>query len=66
LEEARAGVPARLREVGAVVAAEPGEETDQGTTGDRSVLQGAAAHYVHGGRVWSAPWADPEAVVGPQ
>jgi hypothetical protein len=60
---------AELREVGALVAAEPvpgGAAPGQGTQGDRSVLQGAAVHYVHGGRVWSAPWEAPEDAFGPQ
>ena len=37
-----------------------------GTWGDRSVIQGDAVHYVHGQRVWSAPWDDPASSVGPE
>jgi hypothetical protein len=36
-----------------------------GTNGDRSRLQGEAVHYVHGGRISSAPWDSPENVLGP-
>ena len=67
--EARERAIAQLREVGAVIAAEAGEgatSSGQYTGGDRSVLQGAAVHYVHGGHVWSAPWDAPEDTVGPQ
>lgn len=60
--------PAGLRARGAVVAADldrPGY--DDGYYGeDRAVLQGEAVHYLHGNGVWSAPWADPGAAVGPQ
>ncbi len=33
---------------------------------DRGVIQETALHYVHGDRVWSAPWADPTQATGPQ
>lgn len=36
------------------------------TSGDRSVIQGSAVHYVHEKEVWSAPWDDPEDTIGPQ
>jgi hypothetical protein len=58
VEEASPVAAAQLREVGAVIVAEAGEGTtssSQYTTEDRSVIQGAAVHYVHGGDVWSAP-----------
>ena len=66
VEEDTAG--AELREVGAVIAEAAGEARSarQQTTGDRSVIQGSAVHYVHGGAVWSAPWDAPEEAVGPQ
>jgi hypothetical protein len=69
VEEANSAANAQLREVGAVIAAEVGEgvpSADQYTRGDRSVIQGAAVHYVHRGNVWSAPWDAPEEAVGPQ
>ncbi len=69
VEEASSGAAAQLREVGAVIAAEAGEgatSSGQYTGGDRSVIQGAAVHYVHGRQVWSAPWDAPEEAVGPQ
>ena len=69
VEEASSAAAAQLREVGAVIAAEAGEgatSSGQNTSGDRSVIQGAAVHYVHGGYVWSAPWDDPEEAMGPQ
>ncbi len=68
VEEASSAA-AQLREVGAVIAAEAGEgatSSGQYTGGDRSVIQGAAVHYVHGRQVWSAPWDAPEEAVGPQ
>ncbi|CAK0771828.1 conserved hypothetical protein [Gammaproteobacteria bacterium] len=34
---------------------------------DRAVLLGDSAHYLHNGKVWSAPWMEPEsALIGPQ
>lgn len=69
VEEAGSAAAARLREVGALIAAEPSDPaptSGQSSFGDRSVIQGAAAHYVHGGRVWSAPWDAPEKAVGPE
>ena len=63
---------ARLQLVGEIVAEEADVESPwpsggkASTTGDRSVIQGDAVHYVHGDEVWSAPWDDPTADTGPQ
>ncbi len=59
-----------LRDVGALVRAEAGVESDQqapsSTEGDRAVIQGGAVHYIHGDAVWSARWRSPETFIGPQ
>jgi hypothetical protein len=63
---------ARLQLVGEIVAEEADSESPRpsggnaSTTGDRSVIQGDAVHYVHSDAVWSAPWDDPAADTGPQ
>lgn len=63
---------ARIHLAGEIVAAQAEAETPwpsgelASTTGDRSVIQGDAVHYVHGDEVWSAPWDDPAADTGPQ
>jgi len=55
-----------LEAAGRVVVAEAGDEAaSPGTGQDRSRLQGDAVHYVHEGRVWSAPWSQPDDAVGP-
>lgn len=59
--------PGTLKAAGALVAEAPTAEKPwpDALTGDRGVIQGPAVHYVHGNRVWSAPWADPGAASGP-
>lgn len=67
VEGAGSGAAARLRDVGAVVASDASAGgSGQHTHGDRSVIQGAAVHYLHQGQVWSAPWDAPDDVVGPR
>jgi len=58
---------ATLAPAGALVAERPtADKAWPGLlSGDRGVIQGPAVHYVHGGQVWSAPWADPGSAVGP-
>ena len=33
---------------------------------DRAVIQDSAVHYIHTGKVWSAPWSNPEGAYGNQ
>jgi hypothetical protein len=55
-----------LRQAGALIIAEAEEGDDPPSVWNgRSRLQGEAVHYLHDGRVWSAPWQDPGASVGP-
>jgi len=53
-----------LQQAGALIVADASDGGGlESTWQDRSRLQGEAMHYVHGGVVWSAPWAAPEDAV---
>ncbi len=49
-----------------VASAAKGERRGYYPLGDRALLRGDDVHYLHGAWVWSAPWDEPEALVGPQ
>jgi hypothetical protein len=72
VEEGSRPSDARIHLAGEVVAEEADTQSPQrgsgssSTTGDRSVIQGDAVHYLHRDAVWSAPWDDPSTDTGPQ
>ena len=59
--------PTGLHQAGEMIAADrnDGDEPGWGFSGDRAVLLGDGAHFVHDGGVWSAAWGVPTGVAGP-
>ncbi len=49
-----------------VESADAGDAPSYYPGGDRALLRGDEVHYLHGDWIWSAPWGEPDSLIGPR